>query len=108
MGFLKLCVLSSFLLACTSTTRAMLTSNLPQFQNNYKKVQVFVGPPARKARPIALITVTREGENAVWAVEILKMEAAELGADALANLEMNYFPGLFPSLRIQGLAVKYE
>jgi uncharacterized protein YbjQ (UPF0145 family) len=41
-------------------------------------------------------------------MEILKMEAAEMGADAVANVEMNYTTGIFPSLRIQGLAVKYE
>jgi hypothetical protein len=73
-----------------------------------KRVRVYIDQPPKKAKPIAVIAVSRVGENAVWAVEVLKMEAAEIGADAVTNLEMNYSPGFFPTLRIQGLAVKYE
>jgi hypothetical protein len=94
--------------ACTSSTRTLLSTNLPQFQTNYKKVQIFLGAPPRKVRPIAMVTVSRDGENAVWAMEVLKMEAAEIGADAITNVEMNYASGFFPVLRVQGLAVKYE
>jgi hypothetical protein len=65
------------------------------------------GEPAEQSRPLALIAVARDGENAAWAVEILKMEAAALGADALAHVEMNYSTGMFPTLRVQGMAVKY-
>lgn len=92
---------------CTSTTRMLLTSDLPHHQTNYKKVQVYFQEPPRKSRPIALIAVARDGENATWAVEILKMEAAVLGADAIANVEVTYTTGFFPNLRVQGLAVKY-
>lgn len=103
------CFISLFLLfaGCTSTTRTLLTANLPSRQTNYKKVAIYFQEPPRRARPIALIAVARDGENATWAVEILKMEAAILGADALANVEMNYSTGMFPTLRVQGLAVKY-
>ena len=93
--------------ACTSSTRMMMTADLPNHQTNYKKISVFFQNPPRKSRPLALIAVARDGENAMWAVEILKMEAAELGADAIADLEVNYTTGMFPALRVQGLAVKY-
>jgi hypothetical protein len=86
----------------------LLTTNLPSKQTNYKKVSVYFQEPPRKSRPLALIAVARDGENATWAVEILKMEAASLGADAVANVEMNYTTGMFPTLRVQGMAVKYE
>ena len=76
-------------------------------QTNYRKVAVYFQSPPRKSRPLALIAVARDGENATWAMEILKMEAAQIGADALANVEVTYSTGLFPSLRVQGLAVKY-
>jgi hypothetical protein len=85
----------------------LLTTNLPGNQTNYKKVAVFFQEPPRKSRPLALIAVARDGENATWAVEILKMEAAALGADAVAHVEMNYSTGMFPTLRVQGMAVKY-
>lgn len=85
----------------------LLTANLPNNQTNYKKVSVYFQEPPRKSRPIALIAVARDGENAAWAVEVLKMEAASLGADAIAHLEMNYSTGFFPTLRVQGMAVKY-
>ena len=52
--------------------------------------------------------MARDGENATWAVEILKMEAATIGADALAHVEVNFSTGMFPTLRVQGMAVKYE
>lgn len=85
----------------------LLTTNLPGNQTNYKKISVFFQEPPRKSRPLALIAVARDGENATWAVEILKMEAAALGADAVAHVEMNYSTGMFPTLRVQGMAVKY-
>jgi len=86
----------------------LLTADLPRQQTNYKKLPVYFQEPPRKSRPLALISVARDGENATWAMEILKMEAALLGADALAQVEMNYTTGMFPTLRVQGLAVKYE
>ena len=86
----------------------LLTSDIPRQQTNYKKIPVYFQEPPRRSRPIALIAVARDGENATWAVEVLKMEAALVGADALANVEVNYSTGLFPTLRVQGLAVKYE
>lgn len=85
----------------------LLTADLPRNQTNYKKLPVYFQEPPRKSRPLALIAVARDGENATWAVEILKMEAAALGADALSQVEVNYSTGLFPTLRVQGLAVKY-
>ena len=94
--------------ACTSTSVVKLTHNLPEQKNNYKKVAVFLGAPTRKVRPLGLVAVARDGENATWAVEVLRMEAAELGADAITNLEVNYTSGFFPNLRVQALAVKYE
>lgn len=94
--------------ACTSTGRMLLTADLPRAQSNYKKLPVYFQEPPRKARPLALIAVARDGENAVWAVEILKMEAALLGADALAHVEVSFSTGMFPTLRVQGMAVKYE
>lgn len=102
-------ILSLFVASgCTSTARTLLTNNLPHNQTNYKKLPIFFQAPPRKSRPIALIAVARDGENATWAMEVLKMEAAQLGADALANVEMNYSTGIFPTLRVQGLAVKYD
>lgn len=85
----------------------LMTADLPQHQTNYKKIAVFFQGPPRKSRPLALISVARDGENAAWAVEVLKMEAAQIGADALADVEVNYSTGIFPTLRVQGLAVKY-
>ncbi|MCO5143571.1 MAG: hypothetical protein M9962_10820 [Oligoflexia bacterium] len=93
--------------SCTSTTRMMMTAELPSNQTNYKKIYTYFQEPPRRSRPIALIAVARDGENALWAVEILKMEAAAVGADAIAHLEINYTTGMFPTLRVQGLAVKY-
>lgn len=93
--------------SCTSTGRLLLTADLPRVQTNYKKVPVYFQEPPRKSRPIALLAVARDGENATWAVEILKMEAAAIGADALAHVEINYTTGMFPTLRAQGMAVKY-
>jgi len=85
----------------------LLTTDLPRAQTNYKRLPVFFQEPPRKTRPLALIAVARDGENATWAVEMLKMEAANIGADALAHVEINYSTGLFPTLRAQGMAVKY-
>ena len=85
----------------------LMTADLPHHQTNYKKVAVYFQTPPRKSRPLALISVARDGENAMWAVEILKKEAAQLGADAIAHLEVNYSTGMFPTLRVSGLAVKY-
>ena len=101
---LALAALSS----CTRTGRMLLTTDLPRQLTNYKKLPVFFQEPPRKTRPLALIAVARDGENATWAVEMLKMEAANIGADALANVEINYSTGLFPTLRAQGIAVKYD
>ena len=108
MGFLKYFGILLLLSSCTSTGRMLLTTNLPSKQTNYKKVSVYFQEPPRKSRPLALIAVAQDGENATWAVDILKMEAASLGADAVANVEMNYTTGMFPTLRVQGMAVKYE
>lgn len=99
--------MAGLLVSCTSSTRMLLTSDIPRAQTNYKKVQVYFQEPPRKARPLALIAVARDGENAAWTMEILKMEAAVLGADALANVEVTYTTGFLPNLRVQGLAVKY-
>ncbi len=104
-GFFILPLLA--LSACTSTGRLLLTADLPRVQTNYKKLPVYFQEPPRKSRPVALLAVARDGENATWAVEILKMEAASIGADALAHVEINYTTGLFPTLRAQGMAVKY-
>lgn len=104
---LGLLLLLAALPACTSSTRMLMTADLPHHQTNYKKIATYFQTPPRKSRPLALIAVARDGENAAWAVEILKMEAAQLGADAIAHLEVNYTTGWFPTLRVQGLAVKY-
>jgi hypothetical protein len=103
--FTVLAVIS--LSGCTSTGRMLLTTDLPRTQTNYKRLPVFFQEPPRKTRPLALIAVARDGENATWAVEMLKMEAANIGADAIAHVEINYSTGLFPTLRAQGMAVKY-
>ena len=95
------------LAACTSSTRMLMTSDVPAAQTNYKKIPIFFQEPPRKSRPIAMIAVARDGESATWAMEILKMEAAYVGADALAQVEMSYTTGMFPTLRVQGIAVKY-
>jgi hypothetical protein len=106
-GLLLFLLASLLFTACTSSTRMLLTSELPSRKTNYRKVTVYFQAPPHNSRPIALIAIARDGENALTAVEMLKMEAAELGADAIANLEMNYSTGLFPTLRVQALAVKY-
>lgn len=85
----------------------LLTTDLPHSQTNYRKLPVFFQEPPRKSRPLALIAIARDGENATWAMELLRMEAANIGADALVNVELNYSTGMFPTLRAQGLAVKY-
>jgi hypothetical protein len=95
------------LASCTSTGRMLLTTDLPHSQTNYRKLPVFFQEPPRKSRPLALIAIARDGENATWAMELLRMEAANIGADALVNVELNYSTGMFPTLRAQGLAVKY-
>jgi hypothetical protein len=99
---------SLLLVSCTTSTVVRLTNNLPQYKKDHRKIAVFLGAPDKRSRPLGLVAVARDGENATWAVEVLKMEAAELGADAIANLEMNYTTGFFPTLRLQALAVKYE
>jgi hypothetical protein len=105
---MTLMLAAALLSSCTSSGRMLLTADLPQHQTNYKRLPVYFQEPPRRARPLALIAVARDGENATWAVEILKMEAAALGADALAHVEVNYSTGMFPTLRVQGMAVKYE
>lgn len=94
--------------ACTSTTRLLLTPSIPARQTNYKKIAVYIQEPPRKSRPLALLAVARDGENSTWAVEVLKMEAAEIGADAITHIEVSYSTGFFATLRVQALAVKYE
>lgn len=80
---------------------------MPTRPSKISEVMVFVGPPPITARPLAMISIARKGENSVWAVEALKSEAAEMGADAIANLDISYSTGWLPELRVSGLAVKY-
>ncbi len=108
LGRASLLLFILFSVGCTSTTRALLTTNLPARQTNYKKIAIYFQESPRKSRPLALLAVARDGENATWAMEVLKQEAAEIGADAIVHVEMNYSTGTFATLRVQGLAVKYE
>jgi len=86
----------------------MLSRDVKYKEKDPRRVIVVLEQPPKKAKPLGVIAVSRWGENATWAMEVLKMEAADMGADAVTNVEMNYTPGFFPTLRIQGLAVKYE
>ncbi len=111
MGVLKRSIwiaLVVWLTGCSSATVVRLSDQWPDGPRNPKRVEVYFQNPPRKSRPIALIAVARDGENAVWAVERLKEEAAAMGADAVVQLKMHYSTGMFPSLRLQGLAVSYE
>ncbi len=92
---------------CTSSTKVMMTEKLPARPTKTRDVMVYLGGPPLKARPLALVAIARRGENSVWAVEALKSEAADLGADAITNLKVSYSEGIFPQLRVEGLAVKY-
>lgn len=93
--------------ACTSSTKILLTDKMPSRPTNYREIMVYVGPPPIESRPLAIISVARRGENSVWGVEALKSEAAEIGADGVANLDITYSTGILPELRISGLAVKH-
>lgn len=111
MGLLKpLLIIISIVLVqgCTSSTHTMLMRTPAARKTNPNKIQVFYGEPPHRASPIATVAVARDGENATWAVEALKAEAAEIGADAITHLEMNYSTGIFPTLRVQGVAVRYD
>jgi hypothetical protein len=77
-------------------------------QNDPKRIQVFMDAPPRRASALAVVSAGRDGENATWAIEVLKIEAAELGADAITHVKLNYSTGIFPSLRAQAVAVKYD
>ena len=102
-----LAVFVAQLQGCASATKAMLTTSLPSHQTNYRKVHIYFQEPPKASRPLALISVGRDGESSTYAMEILKIEAAKIGADALAHVDMSYSTGLFPTLRVQGIAVKY-
>lgn len=86
----------------------MLTDKLPKMSTEPRRVAVFFGDPPVRSRPLAVVSVSRDGENSVWAVEALKIEAASLGADGICHLDMHYSTGMLPSLRVRGVAVKYE
>ncbi len=98
---------AGFLGVCTSSTKVLLTEQLPTRRTKVRDIMVYLGGPPLKARPLALLAVARHGENSVWAVEALKAEASELGADAITNLTISYSKGVFPELRVEGVAVKY-
>ena len=102
--FLFLFVLSG----CTSTTKLLLSEKIPP-PTNPEKIRVFMRDPPFHARPIAQIAVARHGENALYAMEALKIEASEIGADAIAQVRISYSSGfLWPSLKVEGIAVRYE
>lgn len=105
--FFAVIVSSVILGGCTSSTKVLMTEKLPTRPTKVRDIMVYLGGPPLKARPLALIAVARKGENSVWAVEALKTEAAEMGADAITNLNVTYSKGIFPELRVEGLAVKY-
>lgn len=92
---------------CTSSTKVLMTDKLPDRPTRTRDIMVYLDGPPLKSRPLAVLAVARRGENSVWAVESLKSEAAELGADAITNLKVSYSQGIFPELRVEGVAVKY-
>ena len=92
---------------CTSSTRLLLTENMPKRPTKLQDIMVYMSGAPIKARPLAILSIARRGENSVWAVEAMKEEAAEIGADAITNLDIYYSTGILPELRISGLAVKY-
>lgn len=92
---------------CTTSTKVLMTDQLPSRPTKVRDIMVYLDGPPLKARPLALIAIARRGENSVWAVEALKTEASEMGADAITNLKVSYSQGIFPELRVEGLAVKY-
>lgn len=104
-----LCLITLYFFAgCASATHVRVSDYVTEAQTNPKRVEVFFQTAPRKVRPIAIVAVARRGENSTYAVEMLKEEAATLGADAIVNLDMNYTTGMFPQLHVSGLAVKYE
>lgn len=93
--------------ACTSSTTVLLTQSMPQRPTKLQDIMVYLAGPPIKSRPLAMIAIARRGENSVWAIEALKQEAADMGADAITNLDVSYSSGFIPELRVSGLAVKY-
>ncbi len=110
MGILKTLFLGSLLVltGCSSVTYVRVSDYAVDTPTTARHVEVFFQNAPRKARPIAIVAVARQGENAVYAVEKLREEAAALGADAITELDLSYTSGLFPNLQVTGLAVKYE
>ena len=100
-------VIAGMTAACTSSTKLILANRLPERPNKVQHIMVYLGGPPIEAKPLAVVAIARRGANSVWAVEALKLEAAELGADAITNLNIAYTPGLLPEMRVEGLAVKY-
>ena len=99
--------LAALLSACTSSTTILLTDKLPTRPTKLQEIMVYLGGTPLKSRPLGMIAIARRGENSVWAVEALKQEAAEMGADAITNLDVSYSTDILPELRVSGLAVKY-
>jgi hypothetical protein len=80
---------------------------MPKRPTKLQDIMVYMSGTPIKSRPLAILSIARRGENSVWAVEAMKEEAAELGADAITNLDITYSTGILPELRVSGLAVKY-
>ncbi len=68
---------------------------------------IYLGSPPVRSRPFAILSTVRLGTSGVWAVEALKEEAAELGADAVVNVSIDYSLDIFPTLHVKGIAVQY-
>ena len=109
MKYFSFLVLSLFLFSsCASSTKLILAKKLPNYTNKPKNISVYLLSPPIRAVPIAIISVMRYGSDPAWTIEALKEEAAELGADAIANLEFFYTTSFFlPRVHASGLAVKY-
>lgn len=105
---LALGFLVSVLASCSSTTKTFLVNHPVGREKKARYVRVYLEEPDRPVAPMAVIAVSRMGENAVWAMEEIKDEAGSIGADAVTHVELHYTPGIFPSLRVQAVAVKYE
>ena len=102
--FLFLFIFSS----CASSSKLILTRKLPNYTNKPKNISVYLLSPPIRSFPIAVLSIVRYGSDPAWTVEALKEEAAELGADAIANLEIFYSTNFFlPRVHARGLAVKY-
>lgn len=96
------------LAGCASVAHVRVSDFVSETPTDPHHIEVFFQTAPRKVRPIAMVVVARQGEGALYAVELLKEEAATLGADAIVDLELSYTTGFFPNLRVSGLAVKYE